>query len=229
VSRLAAASDLDRVDFARGGGLVAVVAQHAHTGEVLMLGWADRDALASTLRDGELWLRSRSRNAPWRKGETSGNVLRLVSLHADCDADAVLARVLPAGPTCHTGATSCFAAPPTLAALAETIAARAARAGAGAGEAAAGGIPVPAATGGEAVASGSAERPSYTARLLDDANLRLKKLGEEAVELALACAGGDRRQVAGEAADLLYHLLVAAAAAGVPLAAVLAELEARRA
>lgn len=237
---LLAAAGLDGVDFAKGGGLVPVVAQHAHTGEVLMLAWADRDALASTLRDGVLWLRSRSRNAPWRKGETSGNTLQVLSLHLDCDGDSVLARVVPAGPACHTGAASCFAAPPTLAALAETIADRAA-AGASSGQggaAAAGAAGEADATAGAADAAAAAAalgsgppapvRPSYTRRLLDDPNLRLKKLGEEAVELAVACAARDAPRVAGEAADLLFHLLVAAAAAGVSLADVLARLEARR-
>lgn len=203
---LAAAVDLDRLDFAKGGGLLPVVAQDAHTGEVLMLAYADRDALASSLRDGELWLRSRSRDAPWKKGETSGNVLRVVSLHADCDADAVLARVLPAGPTCHTGVRSCFSAPPTLTLLADTIAERSAAA---------------------AVAAAADDGASYTRRLLSDPNLRLKKLGEEAVELALACCGADPLRVADEAADLLYHLMVAAAAAGVSLADVLAQLAVR--
>jgi phosphoribosyl-ATP pyrophosphohydrolase/phosphoribosyl-AMP cyclohydrolase len=213
MSALASAADLDRVDFTKGGGLLQVVAQHALTGEVLMLGFADREALASTQRDGELWFHSRSRGRQWKKGETSGNVLRVVSLHADCDADAVLACVLPAGPTCHTGAASCFGAPPTLPALAATIAARAA-----ARESARPDPPEPAA--GE-------RRASYTERLLGDRNLRLKKLGEEAVELALACGAGDRAAVAEEAADLLYHLLVAAAAAGVTLNDVLAVLDSR--
>jgi phosphoribosyl-AMP cyclohydrolase / phosphoribosyl-ATP pyrophosphohydrolase len=231
MSRLAELTDLDRLDFDKGGGLLPVVAQHAHTGEVLMLAYADRDALASTLRDGELWLRSRSRDAPWRKGETSGNVLRVLSLHADCDADAVLARVVPAGPACHTGATSCFAAPPTLAALAETIAARAATTAVRDVAPATGSTAVP---GGAPDAAPAAVAPtvgvpaSYTRRLLADENLRLKKLGEEAVELALACSTGGPEAVAGEAADLLYHLLVACAGAGVPLASILARLEERR-
>lgn len=198
--RVDAAPALDGLDFAKGGGTVPLIAQDAHTGEVLMLGFADREALARSLESGELWFLSRSKGRPWRKGETSGHVLRLVSLHADCDADAVLARVLPAGPTCHTGARSCFGAPPTLAALADTIRARA---GAPAGE-------------------------SHTRRLLDDANLRLKKLGEEAVELALACQAGDRERVAEEAADLLYHALVACQGAGASAGEVLAALERRR-
>ncbi|HEX7091184.1 MAG TPA: bifunctional phosphoribosyl-AMP cyclohydrolase/phosphoribosyl-ATP diphosphatase HisIE [Longimicrobiales bacterium] len=197
--RIENAAQLAALDFAKGGGLVPVVAQHAHTGEVLMLAYANREALERTLATGELWYYSRSRDALWRKGETSGNTQRLVSLHADCDADAVLARVEPAGPSCHTGARSCFAAPPTIAALADVIAARKADPPAG----------------------------SYTARLFADANLRLKKLGEEAVELALACAAGGAQRVAEEAADLLYHALVACAAVGVGADDVLAALERR--
>lgn len=199
---LASAADLDRLDFAKGGGLLPVVAQQATTGAVLMLGFADREALERTLHDGELWLYSRSRGRLWRKGETSGNVLRVVSLHTDCDADAVLALVDPAGPTCHTGARSCFdAGTPTLVGLADVIARRAA---------------------------GDGDETSYTRRLLADPNLRLKKLGEEAVELALACTANDAERVAAEAADLLFHLLVAAAGAGVSLDAVLAEVGRRR-
>jgi phosphoribosyl-ATP pyrophosphohydrolase/phosphoribosyl-AMP cyclohydrolase len=197
---LTAPADLATLDFAKGGGLVPVVAQHARTGEVLMLAFADPEALANTLRDGELWFHSRSRQRLWRKGETSGHVLRLVSLHADCDADAVLALVEPAGPTCHTGARSCFEAAPTLVELAEVVARRAA----------------------------DGDESSYTRRLLADANLRQKKLGEEAVELALACAAGEPARVAAEAADLLYHLVVACAGAGVPVDSVLAELARRR-
>jgi phosphoribosyl-AMP cyclohydrolase / phosphoribosyl-ATP pyrophosphohydrolase len=198
--RLDGATQLDVVDFDKGGGLVPVVTQHACTGELLMLGFADRQALERTLAEGVMWYFSRSRGALWRKGDTSGNVQRLLSLHADCDADAVLARVLPAGPSCHTGAWSCFAAPPTLAALDEVIAARAA----------------------------DRDAPGYTRRLLDDANLRLKKLGEEAVELALACERGERERVASEAADLVYHVLVACRAAGITAADVLRQLEERR-
>jgi phosphoribosyl-AMP cyclohydrolase / phosphoribosyl-ATP pyrophosphohydrolase len=192
-------AQLAALDFDRAGGLLPVVAQHAHTGEVLMLAWANHEALVRTLRDGVMCYWSRSRQELWRKGATSGNTQRLVSLHADCDRDAVVARVLPAGPSCHTGEWSCFAAPPTLAALDAVIGERAASDGG-----------------------------SYTQRLLGDANLRLKKLGEEAVELALACERGAGDRVAEEAADLVYHVLVACRAAGVPAAAVLAALEARR-
>jgi phosphoribosyl-AMP cyclohydrolase / phosphoribosyl-ATP pyrophosphohydrolase len=201
---LATDADLDALDFAKLGGLVPVIAQDARSGEVLMLGFADRAALAATRRDGELWFWSRRRRHLWRKGETSGNHLRVVSLHADCDRDAVLARVEPQGPTCHTGARSCFGAPPVLAELADVIAERAAARGA------------------------TGTPPSYTRRLLEDPNLRLKKLGEEATELALACAAGDPERVAEEGADLLYHLLVATAASGVSLGALLGVLADRR-
>lgn len=189
---------LDTLDFERAGGLLPVVTQHALTGEVLMLAYTNRAALERTLAEQVMWYWSRSRAALWRKGETSGNVQRVVSIHPDCDADALLARVLPAGPSCHTGAWSCFDAAPTLRALADVITAR-------------------------------MEHPEgYTGRLLADANLRLKKLGEESVELALACQRQDSAAVAEEAADLLYHVLVACRGADVKLEDVLAVLEERR-
>jgi phosphoribosyl-AMP cyclohydrolase / phosphoribosyl-ATP pyrophosphohydrolase len=206
VTRIENAAQLDAVHFSRAGGTVAVVAQHARSGEVLMLAHATREALERTLAEGVMCYWSRSRNELWRKGDTSGNVQHVVSLHADCDADAILALVLPAGPSCHTGDWTCFGALPSLPALAATIDSRAA-------------------TG---LTSAQSGRPSYTQRLLGDANLRLKKLGEEAVELALACERGEPERVAEEAADLLYHVLVACRAAGVAAGDVLAALDARR-
>lgn len=190
---------LDQLDFSKANGLVPVIAQHARTGEVLMLAFADREALERALRERRMWYFSRSRDALWLKGETSGNTQALVSLHADCDRDSVLALVQPSGPSCHTGDWSCFAGPPTLARLAAVIVDRAR----------------------------TAEPGSYTARLLADANLRLKKLGEEAVELAIACHTGDESTVANEAGDLFYHTLVACAAAGVTLDDVLSVLDDR--
>jgi phosphoribosyl-ATP pyrophosphohydrolase/phosphoribosyl-AMP cyclohydrolase len=198
--RLETAADLDALRFDERDGLLPVIAQDADTGEVLMLGWANREALERTLADGTQWFWSRSRRRLWRKGETSGNTLRLAALDTDCDADTVLARVAPAGPTCHTGARSCFGAPPVLAALGDVIRDRRDR---------------PDAAG-------------HTRRLLGDANLRRKKLGEEAVELAMACADGDRARITAEAADLLYHVLVACAAEGVGEADILSELRGRR-
>ena len=192
--------DLDELDFAKGGGLVTVVAQDAVTGSVLMLAHADREALERTLASGEMHYRSRSRGA-WHKGATSGNVQRVVSLTADCDGDAVLARVLPAGPSCHTGAAFCFDGPSgdALSALDRTIEDRATTGLSGAASVDA----MPAA--------------GYTHRLLGDRNLRLKKLGEEAAELVTACADGDGGRAAEEAADLLYHMMVALRAVGVSL------------
>lgn len=198
--RITAAAHLDRVDFAKAGGLVSVVTQHARTGEVLMTAWANREALERTLDEGCMWYWSRSRARLWRKGEVSGNAQRVIGLWLDCDADTILAHVDPTGPSCHTGDWSCFGAPPTLAGLEEIIALRAVGEGEG----------------------------SYTRRLLDDENLRLKKLGEEAVELALACRDGDAERTTEEAADLLYHVLVACAAADVTLDDVLASLDRRR-
>lgn len=208
-------AQLENLDFGRAGGLVPVVAQHARTGEVLMLAYATHEALVQTLNDRVMWYFSRSRGRLWKKGETSGNVQRLVSLHADCDRDAVVARVLPEGPSCHTGDWSCFSAAPTLAALDAVIAQRAAS------------VPARADAAGPMRADAGAPT-SYTHRLLSDENLRLKKLGEEAVELALACGRRDAGQVAAEAADLLYHVLVACRAAGVAADDVIAALESRR-
>lgn len=194
---MSAALDLDRLDFARGDGLVTVVAQDAVTGAVLMVAHADREALERTVATGEMHYRSRTRGL-WRKGETSGNVQRVASLEADCDGDAVLARVRPTGPACHNGTVSCFAETgpraDALAALDAVVASRLAAL------AAAGGV--------------AGVVPGHTARLLADRNLRLKKLGEEAAELVLACAESDPARVTCEAADLVYHVLVALRAAG---------------
>lgn len=222
---LRAARDLGRLDFSRGGGLLPVVAQDAATGRVLMVAYADRTALERSLGTGLLHFHSRSRDALWKKGETSGNTLAIESLHADCDGDAVLALVRPAGPACHTGEATCFgdvslpveshgaadgapasAAEPaiatsTLSRLERTIAERAA----------------------------NRSPDSYTVRLLDDANLRLKKLGEEMAELIVALATADAVRVREESADVLYHVLVALRGAGVELAEVMDELDRRRA
>lgn len=186
--------DLETLDFAKGQGLVTVITQDARTGVMLMVAHADREALERTIASGEMHYRSRTRG-PWHKGATSGNVQRVVSLSADCDGDAVLARVVPAGPACHTGAISCFGddAPPAdaLSALDATVAARQRSAPDG--------------------------DQSYTRRLLADRNLRLKKLGEEAAELVTACADADVARVTEEAADLLYHTVVALRAVGASL------------
>lgn len=193
--------DLNALDFEKGGGLVSVVTQDASTGQVLMVAFASRESLERTLATDEMHYHSRSRGL-WHKGATSGNTQRVVSLTADCDGDAVLARVVPAGPACHTGALTCFGnvAAETLAELDATIDERAAAGG----------------------------KESYTAKLLADRNLRLKKIGEEASEFVTACADGDAGRANEEAADIIYHVLVALHAAGGSLADVREALRARR-
>lgn len=203
--------DLSALDFDKGGGVVSVVTQDATSGVVLMTAHADREALERTLASGEMHYRSRSRGL-WHKGATSGNTQRVVSLEADCDGDAVLARVVAAGPACHTGTTSCFPATSVgVDAIADLDMAIAARLG----------EPM------ESVADGSA-RPSYTRRLASDRNLRLKKLGEESAELIAACADGDRDRATEEAADLIYHTLVALHSVGATLDDVRRVLASRR-
>ncbi len=211
--RLRTASDLDVLRF-DARGLVPVVAQEAGTGAVLMVAWASREALEATLSTGEVHYWSRSRQALWRKGATSGNVQALVSLHADCDADVVLARVRSAGPACHTGEATCFG----------DIAGEGER-GANAGVAGAGLLEELWAV----LEARDRDRPegSWTTKLLEDENLRLKKLGEETVELVTALVRGDGR-APEEAADLLYHLLVALKGAGHDWSQVLAALSSRR-
>jgi phosphoribosyl-ATP pyrophosphohydrolase/phosphoribosyl-AMP cyclohydrolase len=197
----------DQLDFTKNGGLVTVIAQDAVSGAVLMVAHADREAIERTEATGEMHYRSRTRGL-WHKGATSGHVQRVVSLEADCDADAVLARVTPAGPACHNGTTSCFArtapAADILAVVDATVRDRAATR----------------TDGGEAL--------TYTQRLLADRNLRLKKIGEESAELVTACADGDAGRAAEEAADLIYHTLVALRAVGASLDDVRAALAARR-
>lgn len=228
--------DLESLAFDQEG-LIPVVAQDAATGAVLMVAWANREALRRTLDQGLVTFWSRSRQALWTKGETSGNTLELVSLHADCDGDTALARVKPAGPACHTGELTCFGkdALPT-GAPAATRPGDAAPGGSGGtgagGDATAAGEPAESTLPGvwATLVSRAEERPegSYTVRLLEDENLRIKKLGEETAELIQALVKGEDRRAASEAADLVYHTLAALLAGGVTLDDVLAELEDRR-
>ncbi len=208
-------------------GLVAGVVQDVADGRVLMVGWLDAGALAATLATGEVHFHSRSRGRLWRKGETSGNILRLRSLALDCDGDALLIGVEPHGPTCHRGTRSCFdaagapAAPPVetqgfawLETLWATIAARV------------------------------ADRPvgSYTTRLLDGGvDLAGRKVAEEATEVLLAAKNDEaaersgaardetRALLAGEAGDLVYHALVLLAERGLEPRAVVGVLRDRHA
>lgn len=178
------------------GGLLPVVVQDAGDGAVLMLAWANEVALAETERTGEAHFWSRSRNELWRKGATSGNVMDVVELAADCDGDAILYRVRPRGPACHTGARSCFAIERdelpafTIRDLARLVEGRRSADPAG----------------------------SYTARLLAAGSRRVgEKVVEEAGELLAAALAGSDDEVRSEAADLLYHVLVLLASRGIPL------------
>lgn len=192
-------------DFAKGDGLVPAIVQHARTGEVLMLGYMDEAALAKTRESGLVTFYSRSKQRLWTKGETSGDVLAMVDLKIDCDADTLLVRALPAGPTCHTGTTSCFGddVAPRLGFLAELDA---------------------------LVASRHAERPegSYTTKLFDGGIRRMaQKVGEEGVETALAAVAEDDDALLGEAADLVFHLMVVLRARGIGFERVVQKLASR--
>jgi phosphoribosyl-AMP cyclohydrolase / phosphoribosyl-ATP pyrophosphohydrolase len=186
------------VDFAKGDGVITVVTQDARTGAVLMVARADREALERTVATGEMHYRSRTRGL-WHKGATSGNVQRVVSLTADCDGDALLARVIPAGPACHTGTGTCFGADDSPATSGRTVLERLDR------------------TIASRAGSMEPDGEGYTRRLLADRNLRLKKLGEECAELVTACADGNRERAVEEGADLIYHALVALRALGASL------------
>jgi phosphoribosyl-ATP pyrophosphohydrolase/phosphoribosyl-AMP cyclohydrolase len=193
-------------------GLVPCVLQDASTGEVLTLAYMNDEALKLTRQTGEVHFFSRSRQELWRKGETSGNVMRLRQLRYDCDGDALVALVEPAGPACHTGERSCFyrdldgdgepepAAHEALAVLERTLRAR------------------------------QAERPegSYTVELLADPARIGEKVEEEAEEVARAARDESDARVADEAADLLYHLEVLMLSRELPLAAALERLNERR-
>lgn len=208
-------------------GLVTAVVQHDHTGQVLMVGHMSEQALAATLAHGRVTFWSRSRGELWEKGLQSGNTLRLCSLRVDCDGDAVLVRALPAGPTCHTGATSCFfrrveapaGGPTTLAdddgpppgpdpTLEHVLAViRERQAGRG---------------------MTHADGKSYVRRLLDGGAPTINaKITEEAAELAQAIASESDERVASEAADLVFHALVGLAHRGLGLHDVARVLAAR--
>jgi phosphoribosyl-ATP pyrophosphohydrolase/phosphoribosyl-AMP cyclohydrolase len=171
--------------------LVPAIVQDARDGRVLMLAWMDDEAQRLTRETGEAWFWSRSRERLWKKGETSGNTLAVEEVREDCDGDALLVRVVPRGPACHSGSTSCFAP-----ALWRTVVERV------------------------------RERPegSYVASLAEAGVARAaQKLGEEAVEAAIAAVADDGRLVS-EAADVLFHLYVLLAVAGTDLSEVEAEL-----
>jgi len=193
--------------------LLPVIVQHARSGEVLMLGYMNEEALTATRTSGFVTFYSRSRQRLWQKGETSGHTLRVVEILQDCDGDALLILAEPAGPTCHTGRPSCFfrdlsesevkgPLPPVaiLTRLADRIHAR----------------------------RDTDPATSYTARLLHSGIDRIgKKIGEEAAELIIAAKNGNPAEIAYELADLIYHSLVLLEQQGVPTEAVWAELTRR--
>jgi len=186
-------------------GLVPVVVQDEASGAVLMLAWADHEAVALTLETGQAHFFSRSRQRLWKKGETSGNVLEVVEVVADCDRDALLVRARPAGPTCHRGTRSCFEPNPArleLGWLWQVLESR----------------------------RQADPETSYTARLLAEGRPRVaQKVGEEAVETVIAALARGPDDLAAEAADLLYHLLVLLLASDVGPERVAAELAGRHA
>ena len=198
-------------------GLIPAVVQDASTGEVLTLAFMNEEALRKTLAGPDVWFYSRSRAELWHKGETSGNFLRVKEVITDCDADAVLVKVEPTGPACHTGADSCFdnpldgpgaikeveqtAGPGVLAELMDVIEQR------------------------------KRDRPegSYTTRLFDEGKPRIaQKVAEESGEVVIASLAGSPQETAGEASDLIYHLLVLLSASDVPIDQVWEQLRERR-
>lgn len=180
------AADIAGLDWAKGDGLIPAVVQDAATAQVLMLGYMNAEALAATLESGFVTFFSRSKGRLWRKGETSGDTLALVAVHADCDDDALLVLAEPAGPTCHLGTPSCFSengpkGAGWLGQLARIVKAR----------------------------RDAPAESSYTARLLAEGPNRVaQKVGEEGVEVALAAVSQDREACISETADLVYHLIV---------------------
>ncbi len=175
-------------DWKKMGGLLPAVVQDAADGKVLMVGYMDRAALAKTNKTGKVTFYSRSKKRLWTKGESSGNFLELVSVAVDCDADALLIRARPQGPTCHSGAATCFDEPLDFLKQLDAL-----------------------------VADRFKKRPkgSYVSRLIEEGVDRMaQKVGEEAVETVIASKNKDRDVLLGEAADLLFHLTVLLRARG---------------
>jgi phosphoribosyl-ATP pyrophosphohydrolase/phosphoribosyl-AMP cyclohydrolase len=202
-------STLRKLDWAKGDGLLPAIVQHWQSGEVLMLGYMNAEALAHTQASGHVTFFSRSKQRLWTKGESSGHVLALKSIRIDCDADTLLLQAQPHGPTCHEGTSSCFGdsadVRPPLGFLAELDA---------------------------LVAQRHADRPegSYTTSLFDGGIRRMaQKVGEEGVETALAAVVQDDAELLGESADLIFHLTVVLRARGLSLADVAALLAERHA
>ena len=206
--------NLETLDFAKADGLLTAVVQHARSGEVLMVGWMNREALELTLERHRAVFWSRSRRCLWEKGETSGHTLHVEAVHADCDRDTLLVLATPVGPVCHEGTRHCFGDDvliergtlpdqDSLHFLAELEAVVTQRLSDGDGS-------------------------SYTRRLVESGPARVaQKVGEEGVEVALAAVTADADKLVGESADLLYHLIVLLRSKGLTLGDVTKELARR--
>ena len=200
--------EINALQWQKMDGLIPAIVQDAFDGRVLMQAYMNRDALASSLDTSNVTFWSRSRKELWTKGETSGNTLLLVSIHADCDGDCLLVLAIPSGPACHRNTDTCFDSDknkvmPELAFLAGLE---------------------------RLIARREAERPegSYTTKLFEAGIKRIaQKVGEEGVETALAAVAGDREELVNESADLLYHLLVLLRASNLDLSDVITVLGSR--
>ena len=205
-------ASLNSLRFDPATELAPAIVQDAATGQVLMLGYVNAEAWAKTRQEGRVTFFSRSKNRLWTKGEESGNFLQVESLHVDCDADTVLIRATPAGPTCHRGTTSCFQQPDEIAAPVAPVGFLAQL---------------------ERLIAERRQFPelaptSYTVSLFQKGMPKIaQKVGEEAVETVIDAVAGHRSTLPGEVADLLYHLLVLLVAAEVPLYEIIEVLQER--
>ncbi|MBA4820243.1 bifunctional phosphoribosyl-AMP cyclohydrolase/phosphoribosyl-ATP diphosphatase HisIE [Pantoea ananatis] len=195
---------LSRLDWEKTQGMMPVIVQHNVSGEVLMHGYMNQDALNKTLQDGNVTFFSRTKNRLWTKGETSGHFLQVVSITPDCDNDTLLVLANPIGPTCHLGTSSCFSpATPDWTFLYQLE---------------------------QLLASRKSADPdsSYTAKLYASGTKRIaQKVGEEGVETALAATVNDREELTNEASDLIYHLLVLLQDQDLDLSTIISNLRAR--
>lgn len=205
-------ASLDTLRFDSTTGLAPAIVQDAATGQVLMLGYVNAESWAKTRQEGRVTFFSRSKNRLWTKGEESGNYLQVESLHVDCDADTVLIKAIPAGPTCHRGTTSCFEQPDQLVSPAVAVGFIASL---------------------ERLIVDRQRFPeqaptSYTVSLFKKGMPKIaQKVGEEAVETVIDAVAGHRETLPGEVADLLYHLLVLLVAAGISFHEVIHVLQER--
>jgi len=199
------------LDWNKGSGLLPAIVQDAGSGAVLMLGYMNRDALAATQASGRVTFWSRSKDRLWTKGETSGHFLAVKQIAADCDGDTLLILAEPLGPACHKGTPTCWGeTPPQSSAQRIAFLGRLE----------------------QVIAERIAARPpgSYTAKLLGEGTRRIaQKVGEEGLELALAGVAQSDPEIIGEAADLVYHMLLLLEVKGLSLSQVIAELQTRHA